>query len=109
MTMTLHVKFEQAKVKFADAHINHITAMQGDVGNLPFEDGHFDIVLSMNGFHAFPDKTKAYTETNRVLKRGSKFIGCFYLKGESRITDILAEKILAKKGWFTPPFDTKET
>lgn len=100
---------EQAKEKFAHAHIDHITTMQGDVGNLPFEEGRFDLVLSMNGFHAFPDKPKAYAETNRVLKSGGKFIGCFYLKGESKMTDILVEKILAKKGWFTPPFDTKET
>lgn len=27
-----------------DAHINHITTMQGDVGNFPFEDGHFPAI-----------------------------------------------------------------
>lgn len=33
--------------------IYNITFQQGDVGKLPFPDESFDIVLSMNGFHAF--------------------------------------------------------
>lgn len=97
---------EQAKEKFGKNNLNHITTLQGDVGKLPFENGSFDIVLSMNGFHAFQDKQKAYAETNRVLKKGGKFIACFYVKGKSKITDLLVAKILAPKGWFTPPFDT---
>ena len=97
---------EQAKQKFEKDGIESIEVLQGDVGALPFEDGAFDIVLSMNGFHAFPDKQKAYEETCRVLKRGGKFIACFYIRGKSKITDWLVASILAKKGWFTPPFDT---
>ena len=65
------------------------------------------MVLSMNGFHAFPDKDKAFQETWRVLKNGGIFIACFYIKGKSRITDWLVKKILSKKGWFTPPFHTE--
>jgi len=37
----------------------------------------FDIVLSLNGFHAFPDKEAAYRETYCVLKPGGIFCGCF--------------------------------
>lgn len=87
---------------------SHITCLQGDVGNLQFEDENFDIVLSMNGFHAFPDKIKAYKEIARVLKKDGVFISCFYIKGKSKITDWLVSSILAKKGWFTPPFQTYE-
>ncbi|MDO4344470.1 MAG: class I SAM-dependent methyltransferase [Eubacteriales bacterium] len=97
---------EQAQDRFKKSGITNISAIQGDVGNLPFEDNSFDIVLSMNGFHAFPDKEKAYAETNRVLKKGGKFIACFYIKGKSEITDFLVSAILVKKGWFTPPFET---
>ena len=86
----------------------HIKCMQGDVGNLPMDDEAFDIVLSMNGFHAFPDKKKAFQETWRVLKPGGKFIACFYIKGKSRITDWFVKNILSKKGWFTSPFQTEE-
>lgn len=57
----------------------HISFVQGDVGKLPMENETFDMVLSMNGFHTFPDKDKAFQETWRVLK----------------------------KGWFTPPLHTE--
>ena len=97
---------EQAKRRLdGQAHINFI---QGDVGNLQMDDESFDIVLSMNGFHAFPDKQKAFIETCRVLKSGGDFIACFYIKGKSKKTDWLVKNILAKKGWFTPPFQTEE-
>ena len=86
----------------------HIKCVQGDVGNLQMDDESFDMVLSMNGFHAFPDKKKAFQETWRVLKPGGRFIACFYIKGKSGITDWLVKNILSKKGWFTPPFPTEE-
>lgn len=97
---------EQAQDRFKKSGLDNVSTIRGDVGNLPFEDESFDIVLSMNGFHAFPDKEKAYAETNRVLKQGGKFVACFYIKGRSRITDFLVSAILAKKGWFTPPFES---
>ncbi len=87
---------------------SNISCIRGDVGHLPMEANSFDIVLSMNGFHAFPDKKKAFRETHRVLKPGGKFIACFYIKDESNITDWLVKNILARKGWFTPPFPGKE-
>lgn len=97
---------EQAKRRLdGQSHINFI---QGDVGNLQMDDESFDVVLSMNGFHAFPDKQKAFSETCRVLKSGGDFIACFYIRGKSKRTDWLVKNILAKKGWFTPPFQTEE-
>ena len=72
------------------------------------EDETYDIVVSMNGFHAFPDKERAFRETWRVLKNGGTFIACFYIKEKSKITDWLVKNILSKKGWFTPPFHTKD-
>lgn len=97
---------EQAKRRLdGQAHINFI---QGDVGNLQMDDESFDVVLSMNSFHAFPDKQKAFSETFRVLKSGGDFIACFYIRGKSKKTDWLVKNILAKKGWFTPPFQTEE-
>lgn len=88
--------------------LDHVQCLQGDVGNLPMDDAVFDIVLSMNGFHAFPDKEKAFRETWRVLKPGGAFIACFYIRGKCKRTDWLVKNILAKKGWFTPPFQTEE-
>ncbi len=86
----------------------HVSLVQGDVGKLPMESESFDLLLSMNGFHAFPQKKDAFDETWRVLKPGGEFIGCFYIRGKSRITDMLVRQILSRKGWFTPPFFTEE-
>ncbi len=97
---------EQAKKRLQNAE--NISCVQGDACSLPMDNNSFDIVLSMNGFHAFPDKKKAFRETWRVLKPGGKFIACFYIKGKSQITDWLVKNILSRKGWFTPPFPTEE-
>ena len=99
----------QAKKRFSENGIENAKTMQGDVGKLPFEKERFDVVLSMNGFHAFPDKEKAYKEVDRVLKPGGTFLACYYIKGKSKRTDRLVECFLAKKGWFTPPFETESS
>lgn len=103
--------YSKDMIEQAEKRLNgyeHIKFIQGDVGNLHMEDESFDTVVSMNGFHAFPDKQKAFSETWRVLKNGGDFIACFYIKGKSKRADWLVRNILAKKGWFTPPFQTEE-
>ena len=88
------------------AGLTNVQFRQGDVGVLPFEDGSFDLVLSLNGFHAFPDKEAAYREIFRVLCPGGIFCGCFYVKGANCRTDWFIEKIYTPKGFFTPPYET---
>jgi len=97
---------ERAKRQAQKQEIKNVHFMQEDVGKLPFHDGSFDLVLSLNGFHAFPDKEAAYREIFRVLKPRGVFCGCFYVKGENRRTDWLIRKIYTPKGYFTPPFET---
>ena len=95
-----------AKHRAAKMELKNIQFQQGDVGALPFEDSSFDLVLSLNGFHAFPDKEAAYREIYRVLKPGGTFCGCFYIKGENKRTDWFIEKLYTPKGFFTPPYET---
>ncbi len=89
--------------------VHNVAFVQGDVGALPFADESFDIVLSLNGFHAFPDKNAAFRETFRVLKKGGIFCGCFYISGEFARTDWFVRHMYVPKGFFTPPFETKES
>ncbi len=96
-----------AEKKAEAAGIRNVRFRQGDVGALPFADESFDIVLSMNGFHAFPDKEAAFRETFRVLKPGGTFCGCFYVEGGCRRTDWFIRHLYVRSGFFTPPFETE--
>ena len=89
--------------------LSNVAFVQGDVGALPFADESFDLVLSLNGFHAFPDKDAAFRETCRVLKPGGVFCGCFYIAGEFGRTDWFVKHMYVPKGFFTPPFETKQS
>ena len=103
--LTMHM-MENAKKRTAAMGLSNVAFVQGDVGALPFADESFDLVLSLNGFHAFPDKDAAYRETYRVLKKGGVFCGCFYIAGRFARTDFFVRHIYVPKGFFTPPFET---
>ena len=96
----------QAREKADRLHLKNVTFRQGDVGALPYADDTFDIVLSLNGFHAFPEKEAAYREIFRVLRPGGTFCGCFYVKGEHKRTDWFVRHVYEKAGFFTPPYET---
>lgn len=96
----------QAREKAERLGLKNVAFEQGDVGALPYRDGSFDIVLSLNGFHAFPDKEAAYRETFRVLKPGGTFCGCFYVKGKYPRTDWFIRHAYEPAKFFTPPYET---
>ena len=98
-----------AKKRAAAMGLSNVAFVQGDVGALPFADESFDLVLSLNGFHAFPDKDAAYRETYRVLKKGGVFCGCFYIAGQFARTDWFVRHMYVPKGFFTPPFETEKS
>ena len=99
----------KARRRAEKMNIKNIQFQQGDVSKLSYEDNSFDLVLSLNGFHAFPNKEAAYQETFRVLKSGGIFCGCFYIKDENKRTDWFIEKLYTPKGFFTPPYETAKT
>jgi len=46
-----------------------------DVGDLPFDDDSFDLVVSFTGLHCFPDPARAVVEMVRVLRPGGVITG----------------------------------
>ena len=100
---------QTAQERAKETGIQNVCFRQGDVGNLPYDDETFDVVVSLNGFHAFPDKEAAYRETFRVLKTGGIFTGCFYVKNANEHTDKMIRRFYIKSGFFTPPFETVES
>ena len=99
----------QAQEKAARMGLKNVTFQQGDVSALPYADGSFDAVLSLNGFHAFPDKEAAYRETCRVLKPGGTFCGCFYVEGAYPRTDRLIRRLYQPMKFFTTPYETVDS
>lgn len=80
----------------------------GDVGQLKYSNDSFDMVLSMNGYHCFPEKKQALEEIYRVLKPGGKFIGCTYIKGVFKRTDFCVKNIYNRMGIFMPPHEDEK-
>ncbi len=58
-----------------------VTTTIADVGDLPFEDGSFDLVVSFTGLHVFPDPQGAIREMVRVLKPGAAISGSALFTG----------------------------
>ena len=98
-----------AQEKAKRLELANVAFTRGDVGELPFPDESFDIVLSLNGFHAFSDKEAACRETFRVLEKGGTFCGCFYIRGECGRTDWFIRHLYQPKGFFTAPYETQSS
>ena len=70
-TMLGRARATAARLGVAD----QVTATVADVGDLPFDDGTFDLVVSFTGLHCFPDPHRAITEMVRVLAPGGAITG----------------------------------
>ena len=85
--------------------LSNVTFLEGDVGKLSFSDENFDLILSINGLHAFPDKKSAHEEIFRVLKPSGIFLGSVYITGQNWRTDIFVKQFCNRVGVFTPPHE----
>ena len=54
---------------------DQVTPTLADVGDLPFGDASFDLVVSFTGLHCFPDPRRAIGEMVRVLAPGAALTG----------------------------------
>ena len=89
--------------------VRNVSFVEGDVGRLAFADGYFDAAVSINGFHAFPDKERAWAEVRRVLRPGGRLTGSVFVLGENPRTTFVVTQLYQRMGFFTPPYDTRES
>ncbi len=91
----------RAKDKALSLGHSDIEFIQGDVTQLPFEDGSFDLVMTYNGIHCFPDPVAAMKEMARVVKPGGRLRGTLVIRGAGLRYDALY-RVFVQRGWFGP-------
>jgi ubiquinone/menaquinone biosynthesis C-methylase UbiE/uncharacterized protein YbaR (Trm112 family) len=94
----------KARERYEANGIHNIQYIRGDVGNLPFLDNTADILLTMHGYQAFPEKEKALHEIVRIMKPGGTILGCFYIKNKRAISDFFVKYVYQRTGSYTPPY-----
>ena len=58
----------------AKSGISNMKFVNGFVEEIPFPDGHFDIVLTRLAFHHFTEVERPFSEMSRALKHGGKLV-----------------------------------
>jgi len=91
----------RAHARAARLELSTIRFERGDVGTLPFADGAFDLCLTYNGLHCFPDPARAVRELGRVTAPGGRLRGTMVVRGAGRRFDVLSE-LYRRHGFFGP-------
>jgi ubiquinone/menaquinone biosynthesis C-methylase UbiE len=94
----------KARVCFERDGLRNVVLLRADVTNLPLRNDVVDLVLSMNGWHAFTDKQRAVAEIRRVLRTQGMLVACGYVKGARKISDWFVKHFGVRRGFFNPPF-----
>jgi SAM-dependent methyltransferase len=96
----------RAQARFREQSIPNVHLLKADAAHLPVRDAAADLVLSMNGWHAFADKQRTTAEMRRVLRREGTLIACGYVRGARWLSDWFVRHFGVRNGFFTPPFWT---
>lgn len=65
---------EKTRQRCAGAGLANVRAVPGRAEALPFDDGHFDVVVSRSAVHHFAEPPAALREMARVVRRGGRVI-----------------------------------
>jgi len=63
----------KARTNLAKLGFTNVEFTQGDIEDIPLENGVADIIISNCVLNLVPDKTKAFGEMHRILKPGGRF------------------------------------
>jgi ubiquinone/menaquinone biosynthesis C-methylase UbiE len=96
----------KAKARFHEQGLKNVHLVKADAAHLPVADAAVDMVLFMNGWHAFADKQRTTEEMRRVLRKDGTLVACGYVQGARRLSDWFVRHFGVRNGVFTPPFFT---
>ncbi len=97
----------QAPERTPDERCGDIGLVQADIAALPFADRAFDLCLSYNGLHCFPEPGAAIREYARVLRPGGVLRGTTIVAGTGRRHDAVTW-VLRRVNAFGPSFHQGE-
>jgi len=98
----------KARQRLTREGIRNVLLVRADAARLPLADSSVDLVLSMNGLHAFPRKDEALRDMSRILPAGGRLAACTYVKGRRAVTDMIMKYYYGPVGWFAKPFLSEE-
>ncbi len=65
---------ERINAKIDAWEMTNVTIVEGQAEEIPFEDGHFDLITSNNGINNVHDDRKVLSEINRTAKAGCQLV-----------------------------------
>jgi ubiquinone/menaquinone biosynthesis C-methylase UbiE len=77
---------DRARAEAARRGLTGIDFVPTSVDEIPFEDATFDLCLSYNGLHCFPDPEHAVGEMARLLRPGGQLRGTALVTGTGRVS-----------------------
>ena len=75
---------KRAKWKIDKQGLSNVELVMGDASNIPFDDDHFDLIVSNVGINNFTDPASVLQECHRVLKPKGKICMTTNLEGHYR-------------------------
>ena len=94
----------RAQARFREHGLSDVHLLRADAAHLPLRDAAVDVVLSMNGWHAFADKERTTAQMRRVLRGHGTLVACGYIRGARWLSDWFIRHFGVRSGYFTPPF-----
>jgi ubiquinone/menaquinone biosynthesis C-methylase UbiE len=100
----IYIGLETADIYIEDSG-EHFERVQGDMQNLPFRDGVFDLVMTSASAHHAGDTRAFFGEVARVLKDGGEFIAALepvYWRGDAPPAEVeagITEMMLGAREW----------
>ena len=79
---------EKARAAAVELGVDNIEFVEGEVEQLPFADGSFDVVISNGVIDLVPDKDAVFSEIHRVLRPG----------GRIQIADVTIQQPVSEEG-----------